>query len=83
MNDEDLAEEEQWRITDVGRRFLQEQRAAKGQPADSIATSIRLARFEALTEAAQLVSLARSISEAVYGIEELRLAAKPRSKRED
>jgi hypothetical protein len=79
MSDEDLVEEEQWRITDKGRDFLKAQRDA----AQSKAQLIRLTRFEAFTEAAQLVSLARSISEAVSGIEELRLAAKPRSKRED
>lgn len=86
MSDEDLIEEEQWRITDKGRRFLEEQRAAKGQPADSIAMSIRLARFEAFTEAIEEVKaegeLRRSdvvSARAVWlRIEELRSAAKPR-----
>lgn len=75
MSDEDLIEEEQWRITDKGRDFLKAQRDEQ----QSKAQLIRLTRFEALTEAAELASKARSLSEAVSGIEELRLAAKPRS----
>ena len=74
MSDEDLVEEEQWRITDKGRDFLKEQH----DHLQRTAQLIRLTRFEAFTEAAELASKAHSLSEAVSGIEELRLAAKPR-----
>ena len=51
MSDEDLVEEEQWRITDKGRDFLKAQRDA----AQSKAQLIRLTRFEAFTEVLELL----------------------------
>lgn len=58
------------------------QRSGEAQPPDSIAASIRLARFEAFTEALGIIKTCDGGTDALdgvaRGIEELRSAAKPR-----